>query len=170
MNNNIKLVTINLYICLKFSLVICFQFIVSKYIHRLSMARSQKQSPSKQREDFDNLKWKNGPKAFFYTKNHTYSCVHTEAVFDACIIQTVKNITKYYKYLSYSNTQIPFSSISLALSIFLPFTFSASAGLIPAFFFFLWSILEFFIAKAGPIFFPKIFPPPPPHKKQMVAP
>ena len=40
----------------KFSLVICLQFILSKYIHRLSMARSQKRSLGKQNENFDNWK------------------------------------------------------------------------------------------------------------------
>ena len=53
----------NLYIGLKFSLVICLKFRLPKYIHRLSMTRSQKRSLRKQNENFDNLKLENGPKA-----------------------------------------------------------------------------------------------------------
>ena len=84
----------NLYIGLKFSLVICLQFIQSKHIYIL--ARSQKQSLSKQIEDFDIevKKW-----------SLIIPCVHIEAVFYACIILTVKI---YFNIINIYHTLIPF--------------------------------------------------------------
>ena len=76
----------------------------------------------------------------------------------------VKKVMKLLAFIfeqpSYSDSF--FFSISLALSIFLPFLFSASAGRVLAFFLLVIRPGNVFIVKAGLDYFcQKIFPPPP---------